>query len=402
MPPRHSISFSADSSSDCSSNSSSSKVHLLFLASLILYVFGNVVAILVLFWWYPALFWVIVFASSYLAVISAAFSMFLYSLHLAYDKREMLSVVKKLAPRGGIETYFPSFAKKAFRSTIFEIATSGHSTFIVPLLDVARLLILVSTSLTDEEKHKLLKEMPQEFRYAVFEHQLFDVMPEFVQRLLRGRRYKDKEDEEAMPIVIERRTMEIQEASRKISAEDEASLGHESRKDSIRDHLEIIEKAERPATYGGVMEEILADKASEMSVTGTARFMLKSTEAIHGMKLKDLAETWQKLEKNITTQPQSWIRFIPWEIARITLKVGGRLGGRIVGWALPDDVSDGRESSSARSQDSDEQAVAGGLSQEALSSESDPVVADVTIAATCERLEETSGHDREGSVPNDE
>jgi hypothetical protein len=286
----------------------------------------------------------------------------------AYDNRMQLMVVKKFAPQNGIEKYAPACVERVLSRTIFENLATGHRRFVVPMLDVVRLMILTNYELTDSENNKLLEEMQQEFRYAVFEHKTLEVMPESVQWLLRGNRYKESVEDDSSVMQTtsaDSRTAEtseaqagqnmISKASRETlpvdtdgtlststvmepvpepvpenSLEDSPQRGRMDRADSVQNHLDIVVKEmklrQEEMKSFGLVPALVAEKASEMSVKGTLRFMIRWS--LHRVGCEDVSKTWERIEETITTEPKRWILYIPWKVARTTLKVGGS----VIGW----------------------------------------------------------------------
>jgi len=259
----------------------------------------------------------------------------------------------------------PKILVDSLNNSIFELLHLANRLIILPLFDWLRLILLVGFELNEDDRKEILNEMNREFREDVFQRPALRALPICFQQVLLGRnwrpaplekrkseRYFDgvPEDELNMPsrtpsgsVADEYKLVfrdEKEVLDKRVEIEDDSSTPPSRRRrprernnsiDQLQSILRRAEDASRTNMESTVMQRVLSEKLSDQAAyvfrRSVAREYLTEYDAVSPF----VGQAYEA----ITTPPDRLTLRVPWEVARINIKVATLVWGAVFGTRAP-------------------------------------------------------------------
>mmetsp|Transcript_5861 Transcript_5861/g.12858 ORF Transcript_5861/g.12858 Transcript_5861/m.12858 type:complete len:338 (+) Transcript_5861:105-1118(+) len=261
----------------------------------------------------------------------------------------------------GLLHFMPAPVVALFDHSVFELLHLANRRIVLPLFDWLRLILLVGFELNEEDRRQILNEMNREFREDVFQRPALRVLPVVVQQVLLGRHWQpapearnvdselaptgDQQFGDALEEVTEDDELTaIEEKVGELSALNESPKRQLRERHNSIDQLQNIlrraEAASRASVDSCIVQKVLTEKLSDQAayvIKGTATHQYEEwVPLVAG----NVSLVCQRVSERIITPPERIVLRVPWEVARINLKVAGVVWNTFFGAREPVESSE--------------------------------------------------------------
>jgi hypothetical protein len=295
---------------------------------------------LVLFWQYRWLLKAFVFCTCTSIIFGLAFACLLLSLAcITIQQRDKIFAViartiHGIVPEDGLLQLLPPSTSTILNRTMFELLHLLNSTLVIPLCNWLRLILLVTADLRETEREHLLSEMDREFRQDAFRRPAYRMLPDVAQRILIGEKWKPcpaiNEEDDARYVHMATSPSIIDDVDDEECNED---TQHMPRRRSSVDGLQTLIRnasaanGENSSLRSPVMKRIIQQRMADQ----TLGFYTQGAISLYESQLSGVVEQTMvrinDVKEAVTTPPERWTLWIPWEITRRSLNLSGRILG---------------------------------------------------------------------------